>query len=214
MHSSRVVFLATLLAGAVACDDQKAVTQSQDPSTCSCPLSIQVDNLAICAAQSTLTAPPRVYSSAQTAGQATCEDDDGKFPHRVPTAPWSKVRISSPCNGKGKMCFSLRHGTADQPKESDCVLAQECVEFDYETSDGGTFEIPEMPGWTVTDQACAFKYEREGGYIEFHAEEAEVGCNSGLEGSLRTQTCPVHCAQQPDGPGCDACSNEPIRDDL
>ena len=113
------------------------------------------------------------------------------------------------------MCFSLRHGSAESPSESDCVLAEQCVDFDYEAGDGASVELPlTMPGWTVTDQACAFLYEREGGYIEFHAEEAEVGCNSGLEGSLRTQTCPVHCAQQPDGPGCDACSNEPIRDDL
>jgi hypothetical protein len=186
----------------------------EDPSTCACPLSIEVDNLAICAAQSTMTAPPRVYSTAQTTGEATCEDDDGRFPHRVPAAPWTKLHISSPCTGNGKMCFSLRHGTAESPKDSDCVLAERCVDFDYQATDGSTVELPMMPGWTVTDQTCAFLYEREGGYIEFHAEDAEVGCASGLEGSLRTQTCPVHCAEQPDAAGCSACSDEPLSDDL
>jgi hypothetical protein len=212
----RISFVLALSVWSMGCadDGSSLTTTSTDPATCSCPLSIQVDNLAVCAAESRMNVPPRVYSSMDAAGKATCEDDDAKFPHPVPSAAWTTLRISSPCSGKGKVCFSLRHGDAKAPKESDCVLAHECVDFDYEASDGGSHELSAMPGWTVTDGNCALLYEAEGGYIEFHPEDAEVGCADGLNGSLRTQTCPVHCGKHPSGPGCDKCSDEPVSDSI
>ena len=88
------------------------------------------------------------------------------------------------------------------------------MDFDYQATDGDMFELPAMPGWTVTDSTCALLYEAEGGYLEFHTEDSEVGCAEGLEGSLRTQTCPVHCGTDPNGAGCAECSDEPVTDEI
>jgi hypothetical protein len=214
MSMLRIVSVSTLLGLlSAACDDDKSVKQIDDEATaCQCPLTIEVDNLAICGAESTASEPPRVYSSAQTGGQPSCETDQ-KFPHSVPTAPWTKLRIGSPCAGDGKLCFSLRQGDSEDPKASDCVLATHCVDFAYQAEDG-MLELPALPGWTVTDEACAVRYESFGGYLEFHAEAEGLGCATGLAGAVTVATCPMVCAKHPELPECADCSAEPLDDEL
>jgi hypothetical protein len=107
-----------------------------------------------------------------------------------------------------------RHGSAKAPKEDDCVLAERCVDFAYEAADAGVVELAPFAGWTVTDSKCAYLYQQDGGYLEFHAEGETLGCQEGFDSALITQTCPIHCGKNMTAAECKVCSDEPIVQEL
>ena len=119
---------------------------------------------------------------------------------------WSKQRIRSSCEGQGELCFALRQGDPENPTEGDCVLARHCTPFTY-SGDGEFLELPPIAAWTVTDEACAYQYEANGGYLEFSTDSG-LGCAP----VVRNETCPVACAKEPELAECAVCRTKGVRE--
>jgi hypothetical protein len=190
-----------------ACSSDAAPTQSADSAaTCACPLDWQIDNLSACVSPHTAFTSTLVYSSYLTDGTIKCDTAKGDFPQPPSTRTWSTQRISSPCTGSGTLRLRVRQGNSDSASESDCVLGEYSVDFDYGTADE-PLELAALPSWSVQDQECARAYEEEGGYLEFVIESDALGCGAGDAHVSYVNICPLRCDTDPDGPDCDACGN-------
>jgi hypothetical protein len=190
-----------------ACSSDTSVEQTEEPVTCECPIEWVVDNTTVCGAPSEASTegnhPPLIYSTVVEAnGAPACGTEPETFPPPVPAAPWSKQRISSMCGGSGMLCVSLRQGDWEHPKDDDCVLARQCTAFTYEGG-GQILELPPLSAWTVSDAACAYKFEANDGYLEF-----ENDSNLGCEAVIQKRLCPLSCATDRNTEECQTCLSE------
>lgn len=193
----------------IACGSEgSSVTKNQDPvsATCECPIDWMVENLAVCVSKANSYFPTIMYSSHLTAsGEIAC-DAAKDFPQPVSDRPWSEQRVQSPCQGSGKLCVSLRQGSAETASKDDCLLHKQCLEFDYEI-ENESMELPPLAAFSVDDAECAGAYEKDGGYIEFEIGDSDFGCGEGGRTIRRVNTCPVGCDQTPSAERCRDCSD-------
>jgi hypothetical protein len=193
-----------------ACADQAPLDRSADPSRspCACPLDAELSNLALCVSPSTAFAPAHVFSSHRTDGGAVaCEP--WRAPQPLPAQPWSSARISSPCAGAGMLCVRVRSGDVRAAQPSDCTLTERCVSFDYPVPNL-IREVAPVGAWVAESDACAQRYEQQGGYIEFRVDSAQLGCGEGAERITRVAVCPTRCQADARMPGCEACGGPEV----
>jgi hypothetical protein len=195
--------VAALAIHLAACSDGESVTHTEEPANeCMCPLEWNVDNITVCGVESTAARPPLVYSTVMGSSGPSCGTEPSAFPAPLPKQAWSKQRIRSTCAGSGQLCFRLRQGDAEHPTNDDCVLAEHCTDFTYK-GDNKYLELPPIDAWTVSDTACAYKFEAEDGYLEF-ANDSDLGC----EPVVQRRLCPLSCAKHSSTPECQACLRE------
>jgi len=195
---------------ACASDDARLETdESSAEADCACRLETQVDNLALCVSPTTAFAPAHVFSSSWSAsdGRAVCEP--WRDPQPVPSAPWSKLRVSSRCTGEGALCITVRAGRVASPSANDCVLVERCVPFTYATANG-VLELPPLAAWVAESSACALRNEQVGSYYEFRLRSEQLGCGSEAERVTRVAVCPARCRSEPRGEGCEVCGSEQV----
>jgi hypothetical protein len=130
-----------------------------------------------------------------------------------PSQPWSPNTLRVDCSGHFKLCYTLKAGSAQSPQPSDCVLASVCTEADYPTANVEQ-AFPDLPSWLATSPAqtqCAQQFASSGGYGEMTVVGLSVECDEidddsgGPKVFNRVQYCPLACAQNPNGPGCENC---------
>lgn len=194
-----------------ACGGDDDLKTGEDPasSECMCALDTKIDNLALCISPTTAFEPAHVFSSslASAAAQPTCEP--WRMPQPVPSAPWSSIRVSSPCAGTGNFCVAVWSGSAQTPTLNDCQLARVCTPVAY-AGNGQIVELAALPAWVAESSECAQRYERDGGYLEFVVESEQLGCGGATGKSTLVPLCPTRCQADPKGQGCEICGNGPV----
>lgn len=196
------------LAGSVSCsDDDAALETERDPAseaTCPCRLATQIDNLSLCVSPTTAFAPTHVYSTSWDSTTNTPSCEPWRDPQPAPTAPWSKVKVSSKCTGTGQLCVTVRAGSSKSVSTEDCTLATRCSAIAYPTPDQ-ILELAPLAGWSAESSACALRHEQLGAYLEVSVNSEQLGCGQGVERTTRIAVCPARCQEDPLGPGCDVC---------
>jgi hypothetical protein len=198
---SRSAWISALALSLLGCGDAGV---DRRPA-CDCPLTLTVDNTSMCGAESSDSMrSPFITSTYIEDGALQC--GNRMFPPAVPAEAWGRATINSECAGSGQLCFALKAGSKDTPGADDCVLASQCVDFDYA---GGNelVQLPAFDGWAATDVACLARYEVNGGYFEFRVDGTGVGCRTAEEPEpvLRVQNCPLGCGDDPKRADCVAC---------
>jgi hypothetical protein len=203
MHESLWFRTAAILVAlhTFGCGDKNDLRQVEDPAACDCPLEWDVDNITICGVESS-SDPVRAPLLYSTSMSAACENYGDTFPQPVPRTPWSKQRIRSTCAGSGELCVTLKQGDWEHPGADDCVLARKCTPFTY-NGENKVLELPPIEAWSVTDSACAYKFEANDGYLEFE-NDSQLGCTP-VE---QKRVCPLSCARDHSTAECQACLRE------
>lgn len=209
-----VLCLAALSLGVGACgSDASSSSSATDVSHvmaagpgCACRLGTQFQNLALCVSPTTSFAPSHVYSTSwdDSQGKPVCEP--WRDPQPAPRAPWSKLQISAPCAGTGKLCVTVRAGDVAHVSPDDCTLGSDCADIDYPTP-GAPLELAPLAGWVAQSSACALRREQLGAYLELSLSSEKLGCGMGLDQVQRIPICPPHCQDDPKGAGCDICGS-------
>lgn len=155
-------------------------------------------------------------------GRATyCTQDEAVPAGTSPPGIWSTSTLNVDCAGTFRLCFRIRAGDYDDPKDSDCVLGEACIDADYPEA-GVVQTLPDLPTWAGKDAACAKKWELDTpkdvspGYGEMIVKGQTVHCEDIDDGSgndyvfHRVQYCPRICRASdkdynPDHPACKAC---------
>jgi hypothetical protein len=143
-------------------------------------------------------------------GKAQCPDP-ANLPNPQPGTTWSSDTLKVDCAGEFTLCYTLKAGTGTAPKSTDCVLAKKCTTGFYPTK-GQVTPFPDLPAWTLSDSACATQFATTGGYGEMSVKGQSVLCEAVDDGHgnesvfNRVQYCPLACNQNPQGPGCQNCS--------
>lgn len=128
----------------------------------------------------------------------------------MPETAWSDNRLTVDCAGQFNLCFTLKGGRVDDPQDSDCVLAELCVDVWY-PEPNQALELPELPAWNSEDSACGQRFVEVGGYAEMSVQGVSVDCeevgdgNGGRRVFHRNGYCPLECKDNPDAPGCESC---------
>lgn len=154
----------------------------------------------------------QVYAVSTTVvgGAAMCPSVPSTPPPPVPPGNWSTDRLTVDCEGRFELCYTLRAGDFEAPSDTDCVLAETCVETWYAERDV-TQELPPLPSWTSSDTACARQFRDSGGYGEMSVRGLSVECDAIDDGAggryvfNRVNYCPLSCNTMPDAPGCERC---------
>lgn len=134
------------------------------------------------------------------------------------TAVWSTDSLTTDCAGSFKLCYRIKVGDINNRQTSDCTLGESCVDVVYTTS-GQEQQLPDLPAWNSTDNACAQKWEHDTpdtnspGYGEMYVKGGEtVRCDaiSSVSDSNefifnRVTYCPKACRDGYDG-GADPAS--------
>ncbi len=130
-----------------------------------------------------------------------------------PSQPWSPNTLTVDCAGHFKLCYTLKAGKADNPQPTDCELISVCTEADYPTENVEQ-AFPDLPSWLAVSPAqkqCSMQFASSGGYGEMSVVGLSVECDEIDDGSggpkvfNRVQYCPLSCATNPNGPGCENC---------
>lgn len=211
MNRAALVLFCSLTA-AGACESDGDVTTEVDPSreaSCACRLAAQFDNLALCVSPSTAFAPSHVYSTSWDEVQKKPVCEPWRDPQPTPTAPWTRLRVSSACRGTGQLCMTVRAGNAASLSSDDCDLTMRCSDIRYDTPDQ-VVELAPLAGWTAATQECATRHEQAGAYLELTVRSDELGCGMGVEQTTRIPVCPARCQDNPQGAGCDVCGSGQI----
>lgn len=195
-----------LLSLVCACsgDASEPLDGSVDNAKVACELDWQVDSVVPCIAAPTLSEPPLIYSSHVNAeGLPSCDPYVG-FPQPVPEDAWSSQRLIAETAGTAELCISIKQGKADAPTASDCALFTHCEQVSYPEA-GTSLDLPDLPGWSAQDEACARAYYDNGGYVELKVTSSELGCGEGGEQVSRVQMCPNDCKKGDTRDKCDPC---------
>jgi hypothetical protein len=189
------------------CGDDASVASEGDPATeadCTCRLAARFSNLALCVSPTTAFAESHVYSTSwdDASGRPVCEPWQERQPD--PAQPWSKVQISSACQGSGELCISIRAGDVKAISAEDCTLATRCTSIAY-TTPNQIVDLAPLAGWSAQSSACALRHEQTGAYLELVVRSDTLGCGMGLDQVSRLGVCPARCRDVPSGPGCDVC---------
>jgi hypothetical protein len=116
-----------------------------------------------------------------------------------PPIAWSRHRITADCPGAYTLCFTVRAGDASRPAASDCVLAESCVDVDYDAA-GRMQELPELPSW-LADRSCSAEFYTGGGYAELSVRgTTRSGEEVGRPGAPRVIKRVPYCSGN--GAGC------------
>jgi len=175
-----------------------------------------IHNLSPCFVLSSPTTATNAVSTYQEGdgGEPQCPGTaqlSANPPQPEPGVPWSTDSLNVDCEGNFKLCYTLKAGSAMDPKPSDCTVVSDCTQAHYTTA-GKTQVIPPLPGWTATDPACATQFNASGGYgvmtVDGESEFCELINNPDGGGPLTFNTvqyCPSACNTDPTGPGCANC---------
>ena len=137
-------------------------------------------------------------------GKAMCVQHMGGGPLMKPNQPWSTDTVTVDCQGRFKLCYTLKAGDVEKPDPNDCVLAEACVEADY-TMVGVPQPFPVLPAWVSNNSACAKKFATVAGYGEMSVDGISVLCDQVKKVFLRVGYCPLSCNQMPNDPKCQKC---------
>lgn len=77
-------------------------------------------------------------------------------PPSVPAGAWSPNTLKVDCEGRFKLCYTIKAGDPKNPQPSDCSLSTVCTEGDYvEKNKAQAF--PDLPGWYSNNSDCVKK---------------------------------------------------------
>ncbi|MGD8859968.1 MAG: hypothetical protein PVI30_08140 [Myxococcales bacterium] len=123
---------------------------------------------------------------------------------------WSDNALTVDCEGQFTLCFTIKAGDRDNPRDDDCVLTEQCVDIWYPDA-GEPLELPPLPHWRSDDTACAKQFAETQGYGEMSVLGTSIECDEIDDGNgdpyvfLRTRYCSPTCMDTPDAPGCSGC---------
>ena len=138
-------------------------------------------------------------------------DSVNTVPPPAPAESWTSSTLSVDCAGSFELCYTLKAGDADTPKDDDCVLSSTCVDVWYEQA-GETQTLPALPGWASHDVACASQFVEEGGYGEMSVRGTTIECTPVDDGDgepyvfNRVSYCRPDCDKTPDAEECRECA--------
>ncbi len=152
-------------------------------------------------------------STVLRGGAAQCPTPPMRPPPTAPAEDWSTNRLTVDCEGQFRLCYTLKAGDVEAPRDDDCVVARVCTEAWYGTRNE-TQEFPPLPSWAGDDPACARRFVEEGGYGEMSVLGRTVDCEvidddrGGEYVFSRVPYCPSCCndGSCPSNPVCDSCS--------
>jgi hypothetical protein len=157
---------------------------------------------------------PCIYHEGDTVHVTSSRpDDSGGFhcdPDGTKQTDWSPNTLNVECAGQFKLCYTLKAGDVEQPKNSDCVLHQECLDVWY-PEPSQTQTLMDLPGWSADDDHCAQQFADSGGYGEMSVLGTSIECDAVDDGKgqpyvfKRTRYCSTKCPSTPDAPECRAC---------
>jgi hypothetical protein len=154
---------------------------------------------------------PYIYSSHPDPDHGFACDAVSITPPPAPSAPWTKSTLNIECAGQYQLCYAIKAGKASDPKPADCTVIRTCIDVWYEHA-GKTQNLPDLPGWAASDQACAKRFVDSGGYGEMSVKGKSAECDAVDDGKgaafvfRRTSYCPSDCGERPDADGCKDCS--------
>ena len=131
-------------------------------------------------------------------------------PSPEPGTVWSEDSLNVDCAGQFHLCYTLRAGSAMAPLDTDCVVAETCVDTWYPVA-GVDQPLPPLPAWTSSDSACARAFRDSGGYGEMSVDGFSIECDDITDGSgeryvfNRVNYCPIRCNTMPTLPECMGC---------
>jgi hypothetical protein len=152
-----------------------------------------------------------LYSSHPDAQHGFACDSVSTLPPPLPAADWSPSTLNVECAGQFKLCYALRAGHASEPKPDDCILVRSCIDVWYAHA-GQSQVLPNLPGWTTTDAACAKRFSESGGYGEMSVIGISVECDPVNDGAgnatvfARAAYCTASCANTPNAANCTGCA--------
>jgi len=146
-------------------------------------------------------------------GQARCPaTPGGPPPVPQPGTNFSTNFLTVDCQGRFRLCFTIKAGNPMSPAAGDCTVSQTCTEGWYERP-GQRQAMPPLPAWTSSDPTCAGRFVMNGGYGEMTVQGLSSECQAIDNGSgqpyqfLRVPYCPVRCSMTPSLPECAMCRN-------
>jgi hypothetical protein len=151
-----------------------------------------------------------LYSSTLSAdGKIQCGSNVPDPPPR-PEEDWSTSTLNVDCAGQFELCYTIKAGDVDDPKPTDCVVMQTCVDVWYPEA-GQDLALDALPSWVSTDTDCGGQFDRGGGYGEMSVIGESIECDVVDDGMgnpyvfHRTDYCPPSCQATPTTPECMAC---------
>lgn len=170
-----------------------------------------IDNLSPCFVTYGSGAVYAVSTFLDPGGRASCPRTISATPPPAPEPgrPWSTNRLTVDCAGQFRLCYRLRAGNVEMPSESDCILAEVCVETWYPEANVEQ-ELPPLPAWSSPDSACARRFRDSGGYGEMLVIGRSIECDDISEDGRpyvfhRVGYCPLRCNEMPSLPECMGC---------
>jgi len=152
-----------------------------------------------------------IYSSHPDPQRGFACDPISTLPPPTPSADWSPSTLNVDCAGHFELCYTMKAGNVGDPRPSDCTVMRSCVDVWYEHA-GKSQKLPNLPGWSAKDRACAKRFVETGGYGEMSVLGKSAECDPVNDGHgepyvfLRTAYCPANCVDTPDADSCKACS--------
>lgn len=152
-----------------------------------------------------------MYSSRQDGEGSYICDPVMSTPPAAPTTDWTTSTLSVDCGGHFELCYTIKAGSAEKPKASDCTVMRACVETFYPEA-GKTQALPSLPGWSASDTRCSKSFVERGGYGEMTVEGRSLACDTVNDGKgkpfvfQRASYCPANCGEKPDNEECRSCS--------
>ncbi|NOY93890.1 MAG: hypothetical protein GXP55_22130 [Deltaproteobacteria bacterium] len=128
-------------------------------------------------------------------------------PTPQPGTDWSTNRLTVDCEGRYRLCMTVKAGDPDAPSTSDCTVARSCTE-DWYAARGVEQEFPPLPSWFSTDGACSQQLLDSGGYGEMSVTGMSIECDvvDGAAGAelvfKRSAYCTARCTADPSAAGC------------
>ncbi|MFO0681898.1 MAG: hypothetical protein U0234_07605 [Sandaracinus sp.] len=190
---------------------------TRGPQACECFSAGRwaIDNLSPCFVSSGAGGTPPIYAVSTfidpASGNAMCPRSITSVPPPPePGTDWSTDALTVDCAGQFHLCYTLRAGDATMPHDTDCVLAETCVDTWYPTANAMQ-TLPPLPAWTSSDTACALAFTTTGGYGEMSVQGLSIECNEigDTSGSRyvfnRVRYCPTSCNTNPSAPECANC---------
>ena len=160
---------------------------------------------------------PCIYPGGRYLYSSTL-DSDGSIdcgvnvpdPPPVPDEDWSTASLNVDCAGQFRLCFTIKAGDVENPRDSDCVIMEECVDVWYPEA-GNDQELPNIPAWSSPNSECAMAFVDVGGYGEMSVIGTSVECDEIDDGEgnpyvfHRTNYCPPSCQDTPETDECREC---------
>jgi hypothetical protein len=184
---------------------------TQGPEACRCFSngSWALDNLVPCINASDTNNKHYIYSSHSDPQLGFACDGLAMVPPPTPKDPWTASSLTVDCAGQFELCYTMKSGTASDPKPDDCSVMHACVDVWYEQA-GKSQALPSLPGWVASNAACVEQFVNSGGYGEMSVLGKSAECDAVDDGHgkplvfMRTSYCPSDCATNPTRPGCGA----------